>query len=93
MVTEGTTDNSITATPEDNSTAASNDTTAQTTPTLPYARTDDFEYPECVVPCNVNCEELDAECLNCSLNDSCLYGKEYNVTCRPISESIVCLVS
>ena len=44
------------------------------------------------VPDNAKCEDLEAECLECNLNENCTYGKEYNVTCRP-KAGIRCLVS
>ncbi|XP_022108152.1 TM2 domain-containing protein 3-like isoform X2 [Acanthaster planci] len=36
-----------------------------------------------VCPSLVNCTNLSVECLDCQLNSSCVYGREYNVTCSP----------
>lgn len=39
-------------------------------------------HPKCQV--NALCSELEAECLLCDFNTSCVYGKSLNVTCRAI---------
>nr|XP_054756493.1 TM2 domain-containing protein 3-like [Lytechinus pictus] len=51
-------------------------TTAQpTTPPVPTY------YELC--PSGLPCEKLGAQCLNCSMDTSCVYGREYNTTCYP----------
>ncbi|KAK3923261.1 TM2 domain-containing protein almondex [Frankliniella fusca] len=32
-------------------------------------------------PPNLPCSELPAHCLNCSLDENCVYGRTYNITC------------
>ncbi|XP_030832659.1 TM2 domain-containing protein 3 [Strongylocentrotus purpuratus] len=34
-------------------------------------------------PSGLPCEMLGAQCLNCSMDTSCVYGREYNTTCYP----------
>ncbi|XP_071480156.1 TM2 domain-containing protein 3-like [Diadema antillarum] len=34
-------------------------------------------------PSGLGCDKLAAECLNCSFDESCVYGRVYNTTCMP----------
>ena len=43
-------------------------------------------------PDKVECKKLGASCILCDFNYRCLYGKEYNTTCRP-KNGVFCTVS
>ena len=38
------------------------------------------------------CVKLNADCIDCDFNESCVYGRESTVMCRP-KQGVVCLVS
>ncbi|XP_072050700.1 TM2 domain-containing protein almondex-like [Amphiura filiformis] len=78
MVTDGTTAN-ITPSPQDNTTLPTKSTTTKAAPTSKSPDRGDLPCPD-----NVRCEDLEAQCLECNLNETCIYGREYNVTCGPM---------
>ena len=42
-------------------------------------------------PMDLNCTDLPGDCLDCSFNESCVYGQMDNVTCRPL-DHVMCEV-
>ena len=43
-------------------------------------------------PDKVECTKLGTSCILCDFNYKCIYGKEYNTTCRP-KVGVICTVS
>ncbi|XP_033634639.1 TM2 domain-containing protein 3-like [Asterias rubens] len=52
-------------------------------PLLPTLPTTVYPNHRELCPSRVDCFKLSGDCLDCELNSSCVYGREYNVTCRP----------
>ncbi|XP_071965100.1 TM2 domain-containing protein C41D11.9-like [Antedon mediterranea] len=72
-----------TTTPLDNSTLQnSNTTTATSTNTNAAPLT-------CQKNANVNCKDVNVDCVQCKLNRSCVYGRTYNVNCS-VLDGVIC---
>lgn len=39
-------------------------------------------------PRNLDCRDLPANCIECTFNQSCVYGQPNNVTCTPLEEAV-----
>ena len=39
-------------------------------------------------PRNLDCRDLPANCIECTFNQSCVYGQPNNVTCTPLEEAM-----
>ena len=61
-------------------------------PLLPTLPTTVYPNHRELCPSRVDCFKLSGDCLDCELNSSCVYGREYNVTCRP-KPDLDCVVS
>ena len=62
--------------------------------TLPMAAANSTEVvPDYIkyCPSNVDCQKLSGDCIECDFNESCSYGKNLSVMCRP-KDLVICLV-
>ncbi len=50
------------------------------------------ENPSEYCPDNVECKKLSGSCIDCIFDKHCIYGREYNTTCKA-KEGVVCVVS